>query len=489
MEAGGKDFDGPFLFCDYWASVLNLRDIVNLRSLSEAGLSLELFRKIVNRPAAALPKFGYHILASITKPFVVLFAAILAAAGVKRRVPTEAYDFDAMRNLLVEHALRIKQAAGGLVDVYSDGQLTAEGIVNPFRVQTSASMFFARYKVFLASLVALGYGALIEPVSRLFGAENVLVPYLGVLSYPIVLVILYFMFNDLLTATVSPLPLIALRYIVRIGQGFEGFVIAVAGTAFVLYLVEWFFIPRSLPPALYLYVNDSDSQHFPYRRGHEPYWLDGKYYWVWRFVTLAPAELLKFWEKDWERLEIWIRADGPDAGRMEWLVTDWHYRELWFKYESFTGKMARDVHRRILDARSGPDDWLTWVVEMDMDVVFHSPIVRGIYLAPGKRLSIGRRILSILTVIFTRRFEEDPEKHKRNLELLEIQGSEFLDDVPEHFRTTATRRLLSLPWTYWRFPRGVRSRRTFFVYGTSGDSNAAPEFASDRRFQIKEPGR
>jgi hypothetical protein len=349
-------------------------------------------------------------------------------------------------------------------------------------------MFFARYKIFLASMVAIGYGALIEPVSSLFGAESVLVPYLGVFSYPIVLVILYFMFNDLLTATVAPLPLIALRHIARIGQGFEGFVIAVVGTAFVLYLVEWFFIPRSLPPALYLYVNDGNSKHFPYRSGHEPYWLEGKCYWVWRFVTLAPAEMLKFWEKDWERLEIWLRAEGEAAGRMEWIVTDWHYRELWFKYGSLAGRRARDVQQGILKRHIDSNDRLTWVVEMDMDLVFHSPAVRGIYMAEGKRLSIGRRILSVLTVIFTRRTEEDPERYKHSLELLEIQGSEFLDDVPEHFRTTATRRLLSLPWMYWRFPRGVKSRKAFFVYGTSGDLSAEPELASDRRFQIKEPG-
>ena len=35
-----KDFDGPFLFCDYWASVLNLKDIVNLESLSVTAFRL-----------------------------------------------------------------------------------------------------------------------------------------------------------------------------------------------------------------------------------------------------------------------------------------------------------------------------------------------------------------------------------------------------------------------------------------------------------------
>ena len=488
QESGDRDFDGPFLFCDYWASVLNLRDIVNLEALDKTGSSLELFRKILNRPAAGLPKLGYFILSSLLKPFTVIFRGIRRLIRGKKKVRPPAYDRDTMRNLLLEHALTVKPGKGGLADVYSDGECVASNVLNPLRIRSSSSMFFARYKVFLASLVALGYGALIGPLFSLFGAESVIVPYLGVLSYPIVLLILWFMFDDLLTAAVAPLPLIAIRMIVRISQGFEGFVIAMVGTAVVLYLVEWFFIPRSLPPAVYFYINDGEDRHFPYRSGHEPYWLDGRYYWVWRFVTLAPAELIKFWEKDWERLEIWIRADGEGRGRIEWIVTDWHYRELWFRYENLTRKRAQEVHDAALTKYLATDQVLTWVAEIDMDLVFHSPAVKGIYLATGKRLSLGRRIASILSVIFRKRALEDPERHKRSLELLEIQGSEFLADVPEHFRITAIRRLLSLPWSYWRFPRGVKSRKSFFVYGSSGGMAAEPELASDRGFQIKEPG-
>ena len=31
-----------------------------------------------------------------------------------------------------------------------------------------------------------------------------------------------------------------------------------------------------------------------------------------------------------------------------------------------------------------------------------------------------------------------------------------------------TRQLLSLPWSYWRFPRGAKSARTLPVYGGQG---------------------
>ncbi len=487
LDESRRGFDGPFQFCDYWASVLNLKDIVNAGSLSAAGLSLEVFRKILNRPSAGLPRFGYYILYSLLKPFILICSGILRLCGRKPAKTDNAYNRDAMQNLLLKHALRIEPTGGGKADVYSEGELVASGLIDPLRLRAAASLFLARYKVFLASAVALGYGALIGPVTSLFGAENVLVPYLGALFYPIVLLILWLMFDDVLTATVAPLPLIAITRIIHIGQGFGGFVLAVVLTAVVLYLVEWFFIPRSLPPALYLYVNDSKNKMFPYRPGHEPYWLEGNHYWVWRYVTLAPAELMKFWEKDWERLEIWVRADGENRGRIEWVVSDWHYRELWYKYEAYAGARARAIHDKFLERRIGTDEPLTWVVDLDMDLVFHCPVVRGIYLAEGRRLSVWRRILSILSVIVSKRARENPEDYAQRLEEFEIQGGEFLSDIPEIFRMATARRVLSWPWTYWRFPHGAKASRSVFLYGDVANLKEEAASASDRRLQIKEP--
>jgi hypothetical protein len=487
-DRGEREFDGPFLFCDYWASVLELHGIVNLKALNQAGLSLEIFRKILNRPTAGLPRLGYYMLAALLKPVVLTVRGILRLAGYGRRARTPRYDKGAMRSLLLEHALDVRPHERGRADVYWENERIGTDLVNPFRLRASASMFFARYKVFLGAGVALGYGALIGPIASLFGHQNVLVPYLGALFYPVVLLILWIMFDDLLTATVAPLPLIAISYTVRIGHGFKGFVIAVVLIGVILYLVEWFFIPRSLPPALYLYVNDPASRLFPYRPGHEPYWLEGRFYWVWRFVTLAPAELIKFWEKDWERLEVWIRADGERRGRIEWIVSDWHYRELWFEYEKFTRSGARQIHDRTLEADLESDRRVTWVVELDMDLVFHSPAVRGIYIARGKKLSLGRRVVSIFSAIIRKRTKDSPEKYARNLDMFEIQGGRLLHDMPEHFRMAGVRRLLSMPWTYWRFPHGANTSRKAFVYGTASAASPEPEPASDRRFQIKKPG-
>ena len=79
-----KRCDGPFLFSDYWASVLNLKGIVNLESLSSVGMSLESFRKFLNRPSAGLPRFGYLILYSLLKPFLVVFSLFRRLLGLKR---------------------------------------------------------------------------------------------------------------------------------------------------------------------------------------------------------------------------------------------------------------------------------------------------------------------------------------------------------------------------------------------------------------------
>jgi hypothetical protein len=482
-----KSCDGPFLFSDYWASVLNLKDIVNLESLSSVGMSLVAFRKFLNRPSAGVPRFGYLILYSLLKPFLVLYSLLRRLGGAKPPDKAEPLDESPseMERLMIDNSLRIDPKDGGLADVYSGVTRLATGVLNPFRLVGCNSMFFARYKVFLASLIVLGYGALIAPFMRLLHAGPA-AAYLGYLNYPIVLLILWALFDDLLTAVVSPLPIIAIRVILREAHGFQGFVVAIVLTALILYLVEWFFVPRSLPPALYFYVNDGRRPNMHYRDGHEPYWLEGKYYWVWRYIHLAPAELLKFWEKDWERLEIWIRADGDGRGRLEYVVTDFHYRELWFGYEGITRQKARDYHNGLLTAYLDTPERLTWLVEVDMDIFFHTPSIKSVYLTRGKRLSIGRRILSVLTVMWNRPVKENPDKYKHSLERLEIEGAGFLEDVPEHFRTLVTRQLLSLPWVYWRFPRGAQSARQSLVYSRV-TSESEPEPTSDRAFQIKRP--
>ncbi len=485
-RANGCDqgFDGPFLFCDYWASVLGLKQIVNPYILSGTGLSLEIFRKTLNRPEAALPKLGYFLLSIVLKPVALGFFGILRLFGYHRKTKSEPYKWERMREELKKHSLEIREQPNGSAEVYFGGDKVAAQIISPFKVRACCAMFFARNKVFLAALIALGYGWLIHPMSDLLGVGDSLASYLGVLSYPMVVFILWLMFDDPLTAGIAPLPLVMLKRIIKAGHGFQGFVVAVVGTAAILYFVEWFFIPRSLPPAVYLYVNDLRSKYFPYRKGHEPYWLKGKYYWVWRFVKLAPAELTKFWEKDWERLEIWIQADGKDRGEIEWIVTDWHYRELWFRFEKIA-PMSQGKYSGLLEKELETDSRLTWVIELDMDVLFHSPLVRDIYLVKGRNASLGRRARSILSSLFRRRVTEDITEHRKRLESLELGGSTFLYDVPEILRGTATRHLLRLPWSYWRFPKGAKSRRLFLVYDIMDGKPAEAELASDPSYQIK----
>jgi len=46
------------------------------------------------------------------------------------------------------------------------------------------------------------------------------------------------------------------------------------------------------------------------------------YYWRWEFTIPLSHD-------DWERIELWINAKNGD---LKWIVSDYHYRELWYKY-------------------------------------------------------------------------------------------------------------------------------------------------------------
>jgi hypothetical protein len=103
----------------------------------------------------------------------------------------------------------------------------------------------------------------------------------------------------------------------------------------------------------------------PYVREEDaPWWVEGETYWVWRYLLLSPAELNKFWERDWERVDLWIRADGPDAGQLEWVVTDLHYRELWVPYEKLDEPEAlerqREKARDVIDGAGAGSGWWRW---------------------------------------------------------------------------------------------------------------------------------
>jgi hypothetical protein len=312
-------------------------------------------------------------------------------------------------------------------------------------------------------------------------------PDLSYLLYPVLFLVLYLLLRDLWTAFLAPLPLLVARWLFSIVGSVPTFLIAMAGVAVIFYLVEWFFIPRSTPPALYLYVNDPGNDLYPYRPGHEPYWLEGKYYWVWRFVVLAPAEITKFWEKDWERLEVWVRADpGEHAGKLEWLVTDTHYRELWFRYDRETTSAQRRRHevlrRKSLEPGGKP---FSWIVEFDLNFLFHTPDVRGVFASRRKNGGVAWNPFRILRALGDHSGRDRFADYREILEDMEAEGDQLVSDVPEHLQSLFLRQMVALPWIYWRYPKGAGTAAKVPAYNPAAVLSMREEMASDRRYQIK----
>jgi hypothetical protein len=207
---------------------------------------------------------------------------------------------------------------------------------------------------------------------------------------------------------------------------------------------------------------------------------------VWRFVSLTPAELHKFWERDWERVEVWVRADGPDAGTIEWIVEDFHFRELWIPYERAASRKGVGRHRRVLaDLRQDPRRNAAWVVEVDTHLVGHAPEIRGIFLLPlrhGWRRARLRQLARSLRI----QVESDrPRDYRDMVRRLRLSGDDFLSDIPEHLRWLALQRLLATPWRYWRYPRGANRGARALLY--SQPAPPSPPLATEPELQLKAP--
>ena len=75
---------GPFVFCDYWASVLGLRSVLNPRLLSRGLVSLKVFKRGLDRPRAKLPKFKYYLLAFFLGPGLIPYKVVIDLAILLR---------------------------------------------------------------------------------------------------------------------------------------------------------------------------------------------------------------------------------------------------------------------------------------------------------------------------------------------------------------------------------------------------------------------
>lgn len=92
--------------------------------------------------------------------------------------------------------------------------------------------------------------------------------------------------------------------------------------------------------AIYLYQGHLPETFHYIKASDIPTWLEPKPYWVFRYLFEWKREWTiersGHWQfrlrgpKDLERIELWLDAS---TGRLEWIVTDYHWRELWYDVE------------------------------------------------------------------------------------------------------------------------------------------------------------
>jgi hypothetical protein len=475
---------GPFLYCDYWASVFNLRGVVSPFVLGDGRLSLGHFRRAVDRPRTRLPKLRYYILAFIFLPVLVPYRVVYDLMHLFRgRTERLQHPVDLV---IRRFQLDLDPAEAGRVRATAGGVEVGNHLLDPETVRCEVGLFFPTYKLLIAGVLSLVFSTGVLPHLTRVDILAPLAENLSGVLYVLLVGALFAALRDPLTALVAPLPVLAFHFLWRWPDSMGGVFLISAGFVALFFLVEWFLIPRGLPPTLFLYVNEPASRAFPYRGGHAPYWLRGTHYWVWRFVSLVPGELHKFWERDWERVECWVRADGPDAGRLEWVVGDFHYRELWYDYERLVPPIARADHDRQIAARSheGEGGSLLWVLEVDMDPVFHAPYVRGVSVIQEHGMGLGQNLRRLAGTLWSVGVRDRFRHFAAHLDELEADGTELFGDVPEHFRRLALRQIVALPWSYWRYPLGAGAAASRYLYGELEPGESIR--AADPSHQIKE---
>ncbi|MBW3553102.1 MAG: hypothetical protein KY466_06320 [Gemmatimonadetes bacterium] len=491
---------GPFLFVDYWANVFGLRGVTPDDHVRRGFVDLPLFRLGIDRPDLEVPKLRSYLLFFLLGPLLFAFRSFRRLGRYRLRFGSDRgrevlQGLDRFR-LTLDPAGHEPDPAGDpdlgpRCDVRIGDTVLARDVLDPYRVAGFSSLFWAANKLPVASLVGLIVVGVMAPLLSAAG-----VPYLTAaalwapVGFPILVLILYLAFREWLTALLGALPVLFGAFlfdVVRPSTPYDWSVFfwALAGIFFLYLLADWFFVPRPVPPALLLYTADGPGR--PYARDTDaPYWLEGSVYWVWRYLLLSPAELNKFWERDWERVDLWVRADGPDAGQLEWIVTDLHYRELWVPHAKMGDAAFLDRQATKARAAAAGHGAGIWIVEVDADLVFHSPVFRGVSFMVDTGGVPVRGVMHVVRSLWRRIRDTDVEVPAAALDRIRLeQGLDLLGDIPEFISRQARRRMLEEPWTYWRYPLGAARRRDPLLYDPLGP--APPPPAADPSLQVKAP--
>ena len=477
---------GPFLYADYWAVVLGLHGRVPDRQVREGLVDPSLFRIGLDRPDLELPRTRYYLLLFLAGPLLAAFRGFRRLG--RYRIRLREHVGEAVLRQLAPYRLDLEEGESGRVDVRHDGRVLARDVLDPRRIAGFASLFYPAYKLPLASLTGILAAVVAAPLLDAAGWLDAAARWWVPVGFPALVLLLYAVFRDWPTAVGGALPVLLARWLLpalhpAAVESWAPFLWAMGGL-FALYLVAvWLFLPRPVPPVLMLYTAEGPGR--PHAREEDaPWWLEGRAYWVWRYLVLTPAELNKFWERDWERVELWIRADGPEAGALEWVVTDAHYRELWIPYGKLDAPSHLERQREDALAHGRDGGAGTWIVEVDAHLVFHTPFVRAASFVPEEGDVPVLSLRHLARALFRRGHRDPTEGSIRALDMLRIRrGAGILDDLPEAVTPLVARHLVAQPWAYWRYPLGAHRRWERRLYEERPDRSPPP--AADPELQIK----
>ena len=308
---------GPFLFVDYWANVLRLEGAIPDEHVALGLVDRSLFRTGIDRPDLEVPRLRQYIWFFFFGPILLPFRAFRRLGRYRIRFRREA-GADVIR-ALDPYRLQLEPRSTGRVDVVGAGRRLAENVVDPRSVAGFSSLFYAAYKLPMAAIAGAILTLLSIPALMQLGWIDEVSDHYLLIGLPVLAGVLWLLFRDAIAAVLGAAPVLIAAFLFSAtrldpAQDWTAYLQAVLAVVVLYLLIDWFFLPRPVPPVLMFYTRRGSGA--PYRReGDEPYWLDGESYWVWRYLMLTPAELNKFWERDWERVELWIRADGDRAGR------------------------------------------------------------------------------------------------------------------------------------------------------------------------------
>jgi hypothetical protein len=197
-----------------------------------------------------------------------------------------------------------------------------------------------------------------------------------------------------------------------------------------------------------------DSGLAPFSNPDEkPSWLDEEYpdpadskkkvktdfFWVIRFMYYWRGEFtLPLPHLDWERIELWIDAK---KGVLKWVVSDYHYREVWYKIENPYVKKLPDVFVYI---------WPNFHTPVPIVDYGEATIYSDALKASKKELV--KTILKGLQLTLSR----DYRKHKNDALVSEEKRSEDIDAiVKEQGENYVTKVLEKIKCNKIRYIKGV----------------------------------